>query len=136
MWGSPGKNTGWIAMPFSKRSFLLKYRTRVSCIAGRFFPSEPPGEPLNQDCLASDHGPSKLKAVNFGYQQHPLSHHFLRPLMLKKKNRGDEGTHNGCCHFTLPSWNFKRKMKFCIYHHFIKMSKYTHTHTHTHTHTY
>ena len=31
------------------------------------FPSEPPGEPLNQDCLASDHGPSKLKAVNFGY---------------------------------------------------------------------
>ena len=30
-------------------------------------PSELPGKPLNQDCLASDHGQAKLKAVNLGY---------------------------------------------------------------------
>ena len=35
----------WIAMLFSRGSFQLRVRTWVSCIAGRFFKSEPPGKP-------------------------------------------------------------------------------------------
>ena len=35
----------WIAMPFSRESFQPRDQTRVSCIAGRFFTSEPPGKP-------------------------------------------------------------------------------------------
>ena len=34
----------WVAIPFSG-SFLSRKQTRVSCIAGRFLPSEPPKKP-------------------------------------------------------------------------------------------
>ena len=37
LWGSPGKNTGWIAMSFSRGSSWPRDQTGVSCIAGRFF---------------------------------------------------------------------------------------------------
>ena len=33
----------WVAVPFSRRSFQLRDRTQVTCIAGRFFTAEPPG---------------------------------------------------------------------------------------------
>ena len=41
---SPGKNTGVGSIPFSRGSSLPRDQTRVSCIAGRFLPSEPPGK--------------------------------------------------------------------------------------------
>ena len=36
-WDSPGKNTGMGCHFFLQRLFLTQDRTRVSCIAGRFF---------------------------------------------------------------------------------------------------
>ena len=38
-WNSPGKNTGVIAIPFSKGSSQPRDRTQVSHIAGGFFTS-------------------------------------------------------------------------------------------------
>ena len=35
----------WVAISFSKRSSWPRDWTRVSCIAGRFFTTEPPGKP-------------------------------------------------------------------------------------------
>ena len=35
----------WVAISFSRGSSRPRDRTWVSCIAGRFFVSEPPGEP-------------------------------------------------------------------------------------------
>ena len=35
----------WVATPSSGGSSQLRDRTRVSCIAGRFFTTEPPGKP-------------------------------------------------------------------------------------------
>ena len=36
-WNSPGKNTEWVAIPFSRRSSWSRDQTQVSCIAGKFF---------------------------------------------------------------------------------------------------
>ena len=36
-WNSPGKNTGVVAIPFSRASSRPRDQTWVSCIAGRFF---------------------------------------------------------------------------------------------------
>ena len=33
----------WVAGPFSRESFQPRDRTQVSCLAGRFFTTEPPG---------------------------------------------------------------------------------------------
>ena len=38
----------WVAIPFSRGSSQPGDRTWVSCIAGRFLPSEPPGNPLGK----------------------------------------------------------------------------------------
>ena len=35
----------WVAISFSRGSFWPKNQTHVSCIAGRFFTTEPPGKP-------------------------------------------------------------------------------------------
>jgi len=35
----------WVAIPFSRGSSQPRDGTQVSCIAGRFFISEPPGKP-------------------------------------------------------------------------------------------
>ena len=35
----------WVAIPFSRGSSWPRDWTQVSCITGRFFPSEPPGKP-------------------------------------------------------------------------------------------
>ena len=35
----------WVAIPFSRRSSQPRDQTQVSCIAGRFFTTEPPGKP-------------------------------------------------------------------------------------------
>ena len=35
----------WVAIPFCRGSSWLRDSTPVSCIAGRFLPSEPPGKP-------------------------------------------------------------------------------------------
>ena len=37
----------WVAYPFSRGSPQPRDQTHVSCIAGRFLPSEPPGKPKN-----------------------------------------------------------------------------------------
>ena len=36
-WNSPGKNTEWVAMPFSRGSSWWRDQTQVSCIEGKFF---------------------------------------------------------------------------------------------------
>ena len=41
----PAKMLEWVAVSFSRRSSGLRDGTHVSCIAGRFFIAEPPGEP-------------------------------------------------------------------------------------------
>ena len=35
-WDSPGKNTEWVAIPFSRESSWPRDQTQVFCIAGRF----------------------------------------------------------------------------------------------------
>ena len=40
-WNSSGKNTGVGSHIFSRGSFQPRDQTQVSCIAGRFLPSEP-----------------------------------------------------------------------------------------------
>ena len=47
-WDSPGKSTRLVVMPSSRGSSQLRDRTWVSCIAGRFFTTEPPGKPLKE----------------------------------------------------------------------------------------
>jgi len=47
-WDSPGKSTRVVVMPSSRGSSQLRDRTWVSCIAGRFFTTEPPGKPLKE----------------------------------------------------------------------------------------
>ena len=47
-WDSPGKSTRVVVMPSSRGSSQLRDRTCVSCIAGRFFTTEPPGKPLKE----------------------------------------------------------------------------------------
>ena len=37
----------WVAIPFSRGTFPTQDRTQVSCIAGRFFTTEPPEKPKN-----------------------------------------------------------------------------------------
>ena len=37
----------WVAVCFSRRSSQLRDQSSISCIAGRFFTTEPPGKPLN-----------------------------------------------------------------------------------------
>ena len=39
----------WVAISFSKGSFQPRDRTRVSCLADRFFTTEPPGKPNTYD---------------------------------------------------------------------------------------
>ena len=36
-WDSPGKNTGWVAILFSRGSSQPRDQTPASCIVGRFF---------------------------------------------------------------------------------------------------
>ena len=35
----------WVAGPFSRGAFQPRYQIQVFCLAGRFFPAEPPGKP-------------------------------------------------------------------------------------------
>ena len=44
----------WVAYPFSSRSFSPRNQTEVSCIAGRFLPTELSGKPLLQTMLPSN----------------------------------------------------------------------------------
>ena len=43
----------WVAISFSRGSSLPRDQAWVSCIAGRFLTTEPPGKPFRQ-CLAGD----------------------------------------------------------------------------------
>ena len=43
----------WVAVPSSRGASQSRDRTRVSCIAGRFFTTEPPGKPyIEEDRIA------------------------------------------------------------------------------------
>ena len=44
----------WVAMPFSTGTSLRRDQTRVSCISGRFFTSEPPGRKDEKLCERRD----------------------------------------------------------------------------------
>ena len=51
-WNFPASILEWVAISFSRGSFWSRDWTYVSCIAGRFFTTEPPGKPkgnLNSD---------------------------------------------------------------------------------------
>ena len=41
----PARILVWVAMSFSRESFQPRDRTLISCLAGRFFTNEPPGNP-------------------------------------------------------------------------------------------
>ena len=43
-WDFPGKNTEWVAISFAGGPSQQRYWTCVSCTAGRFFTTEPPGK--------------------------------------------------------------------------------------------
>ena len=43
-WNSPGQNTEWVAIPFSRGSSQPRNQTQVSCTAGRFFTKGKPSE--------------------------------------------------------------------------------------------
>ena len=45
VWNFPGKNTRVVAISTSRGSSWLRGGTRISCIAGRFFTTEPPWKP-------------------------------------------------------------------------------------------
>ena len=44
-WDPLGKNTGVGGHSFPRGSFQPRYQTHVSCLAGRFFTTKPPGKP-------------------------------------------------------------------------------------------
>ena len=48
-WDSPGKDTGVGCLPFSGGSSSPRAWTHFSCIAVRFFTTEPPGKPFKTD---------------------------------------------------------------------------------------
>jgi len=43
---SSGKNTGMSCHALFRGSLPPRYRTQVTCLAGRFFTAEPPEKPL------------------------------------------------------------------------------------------
>ena len=43
--GFPRQELEWVAISFSRASSWSRDQTRISCIAGRFFTTEPPGKP-------------------------------------------------------------------------------------------
>ena len=51
----------WVATPSSRGSFQLRDQTRVSCIADRFFTTEPPGKP---PLMRHPHNHFHLKALS------------------------------------------------------------------------
>ena len=51
-------------MPSSSGSSQFRDRARVSCIAGRFFTSEPPEKPLSKDSWRQLISPSFLQACS------------------------------------------------------------------------
>ena len=44
-WNSPGRILEWVAISSSRRSSQPRDQTQVSCTAGGFLPSKPPGKP-------------------------------------------------------------------------------------------
>ena len=46
---SQGRMLEWVAISFSRGSSQPRDRTHVSCLAGGFFPTEPPGKPKWQE---------------------------------------------------------------------------------------
>ena len=75
----------WEAFPFSRGASQSSDPTRVSCIAGRFLPAEPPGKPKNTGVgslsllqrifLTQESNWGLLHCRQILYQ---LSHHFLK----------------------------------------------------------
>ena len=58
----------WGAIPFSRGSSRPRDQTQVSCIAGRFFTTEPPGKPqINKSSHKQSHfwNLEKMKQVSF-----------------------------------------------------------------------
>jgi len=53
----------WVAMPSSRGSSQPRNQTRISCIAGRFFTSEPPGKPRMITLLSAFKGTSMLFSI-------------------------------------------------------------------------
>ena len=59
----------WVAIPFSRGSSQPRDETQVSCIAGRFLPTEPPGKPKNigVGSLSLLHGIFSTQESNQGF---------------------------------------------------------------------
>ena len=54
-WNSPGQDTGWVAIPFSRGSSHPRDQTQVSRIAGGFFSSCATREALVSQCPQGSH---------------------------------------------------------------------------------
>jgi len=46
-WDFSGKNTGEVAIFFSRGSSQSRDKTQISLFVGRFFTTEPPGKPIS-----------------------------------------------------------------------------------------
>ena len=65
---SPARTLEWVACALLKGIFQLKDRNRFSCVAGRFFITEPPGKP--QDVWHTPYFPMKLYETYVHYTKH------------------------------------------------------------------
>ena len=91
----------WVAVPFSRGSSQPRDETQVSCIAGRFLPTEPPGIPKNigVGSLSLLHGIFSTQESNQGFLHcrqifYQPSYQILSQLrdFHGNQNRGEEET--------------------------------------------
>ena len=54
-WNFPGRNTGVVAISFSRGSSQLRDRIRISCLADGFFTAEPPGKLHSKNTTCSQY---------------------------------------------------------------------------------
>ena len=66
----------WIAISFSRRSFQPRDQTRISCVAGGFFTSEPPEKPLEDCCCPVAKLCPTLHPMDCSMPGYPVLHYF------------------------------------------------------------
>ena len=50
----------WVVISLTRRCSQPRDRTHISCIAGRFFTTEPPGKPIKYDLIRSKKNPLSI----------------------------------------------------------------------------
>ena len=96
-WDFPGKNTGEGCHLLLQGIFPAQGLTCTSCIAGRFFTTEPPGKPLYGQKISLYY--QKLEIIYYSFlvnQCHPKYISYIRKkYMYRKLNH----TFKDICHF-------------------------------------